>query len=218
MARTLIFDLDGTLVDSVPDLTSALNRLMAARALGVFDPAQVTTMVGDGAKVLVDRAFAARGSQPDAAALGDFLADYGANAAVETRAFPGVTESLARLADLDWRMAVCTNKPEMAARSLLAALRLDKFFSAIGGGDSYPVRKPDPGHLLATIQAAGGRRDSAVMVGDHANDIAAASGAGIPCIFAGWGYGPLAMADGAAAIAQTFTQAATLAAELIPAD
>ena len=156
MPRTLVFDLDGTLVDSVPDLAAALNRLMAARGLPGFALSEVVRMVGDGAGVLVERAFAARGRRPDAAALAAFLADYGAHAAVYTRAYPGVAETLRALAEAGWILAVCTNKPVAPARTLLAALELDGFFAAIGGGDSFPVRKPDPGHLLATLHAAGG--------------------------------------------------------------
>jgi phosphoglycolate phosphatase len=201
---TLLLDLDGTLVHSVPDLTAALNRLMAARGLAGFSQAETALMVGDGVARLVERAFAARGSWPDAAAMAEYSADYAAHAAVATRAYPGVAEGLRSLADEGWRLAVCTNKLEAAARSLLAALGLARHFAAIGGGDSFPVRKPDPAHLLATLAAAGGDPARAVMAGDHANDVAAARGAGLPCIFAAWGYGPPAMANGAAAVARDF--------------
>ena len=197
MTRLVVFDLDGTLVDSAPDLHAALDRLMAARGLARFARAEVTAMIGDGAKVLVERALAARGQDFEAAALEAFLADYGAAAAIETRPFPGIPEALDALAEAGWRLAVCTNKPEAPARDLLAALGLAGRFAALGGGDSFPGRKPDPAHLLATIAAAGGIGDGAVMVGDHRNDVAAARGAGLPCVFVGWGYGTLAMADGA---------------------
>jgi phosphoglycolate phosphatase len=96
-----------------------------------------------------------------------------------------------------WQLAVCTNKPEAAARVLLAGLGLDGHFSALGGGDSFPMRKPDPGHLRATLAAAGAAPEDAVMIGDHRNDIEAAHGAGVRAIFAGWGYGPHSMAGGA---------------------
>ncbi len=155
MTRTLLLDLDGTLVDSVPDLAAALNRLMLARGLAAFDHAAVTAMVGDGAAALLARAFAARGTAQDAAALDDFLADYTAHATVATRPFPGVEDGLRRLAAEGWRLAVCTNKPEAAARALLGGLGLADHFAAIGGGDSFAVRKPDPGHLLATLVMAG---------------------------------------------------------------
>jgi phosphoglycolate phosphatase len=192
-----VFDLDGTLVDSAPDLHAALDRLMAARGLRGFTHAEVVGMVGDGARRLVEWALAARGRPFDEAALDAFLADYTANAAVATRPFPGIPEALDALAAAGWRLAVCTNKPEAPARRLLDALGLLGRFAALGGGDSFPVRKPDPGHLLATIRAAGGDPARAVLIGDHRNDVAAAAGAGVPCVFALWGYGPPEMADGA---------------------
>jgi phosphoglycolate phosphatase len=216
MQRTLVLDLDGTLVDSVPDLASALNRLMASRDLPAFARAEVAAMVGDGARVLVERGFAAHGRTPDEAALADFLVDYTANAAHETRPYPGVPDTLAVLAEQGWRMAVCTNKPIVPARSLLNALGLAGFFAAVGGGDSYAVRKPDPGHLLATLAEAGGDPARALMVGDHHNDVLAASGAGMSAIFAAWGYGPLSAGADAAGTAATFTDIPGLAARLLP--
>lgn len=214
MTRLAVFDLDGTLVDSAPDLHAALDRLMAARGLAGFARPEVIMMIGDGAKVLVERALAARGSAFDQAALDHFLADYGAAAAVETRPFPGIPEALDRLADQGWRLAVCTNKPEAPARDLLAALGLAHRFAALGGGDSFPTRKPDPAHLRATIAAAGGIGEGAVMIGDHHNDIRAARGAGIPGLFVSWGYGPPAMAEGAPIIARPEALPAELGATL----
>jgi phosphoglycolate phosphatase len=197
MTRLAVFDLDGTLVDSAPDLHAALDRMAAARGLRPYRRAEVIGMIGDGVRVLVERALHARGQPFDAEALAAFAADYEANAAVETRPFPGIPEALDALQAEGWRLAVCTNKPGAAARELLGALGLLGRFDAVGAGDSFPVRKPDPGHLRATIEAAGGAMRGAVMVGDHHNDMAAARGAGIPAVFVGWGYGPLAMAEGA---------------------
>ncbi|MCK8785035.1 phosphoglycolate phosphatase [Roseomonas sp. NAR14] len=196
MRRIALFDLDGTLVDSVPDLNAALDRLMAARGLPGFDRAAVTGMVGDGVRALVERALAARGQPFDPAALVSFTADYTAHATDATRPFPGIPEALDALAARGWRLAVCTNKPVAAARVLLETLGLSARLDAIGGGDSFPVRKPDPGHVLGTLAAAGGVPEAAVMVGDHHNDVAAAAAAGLPCVFVTWGYGPPAMADG----------------------
>ena len=206
MTRTLLLDLDGTLVDSVPDLAAALNRLMAARGLAAFSRAEVTAMVGDGAAVLLARAFAARRTAQDDGALDAFLIDYTANTAVETRPFPGVIAGLDGLAAAGWRLAVCTNKPEAAARALLAALGMDHYFSAVGGGDTFPVRKPDPAHLIATLRAAGGDPGRAVMSGDHHNDVAAAA----------WGYGTAAMGAEAAAVAGDFAAMARIAGEMLP--
>jgi phosphoglycolate phosphatase len=213
--RTLLLDLDGTLVNTVPDLTAVLNRLMRSRDLAEFTQLETARMVGDGVAKLVERAFAARGRRPDSEAVADFSADYGAHAAMESRPYPGVTEGLRQLSEDGWRLAVCTNKPEAAARSLLSALGLDSRFDAIGGGDTFPVHKPDPGHLLATLEVAGGCHDRTVMGGDHANDVAAAGGARVPCIFAAWGYGPPEMAEGAAAVAQNFTELVEIAQRLL---
>ena len=217
MVRTLLLDLDGTLVNSVPDLAAALNRLLVSRRLAPFTEAEVALMVGDGVAKLIERAFAARSRIPDDAAIADYSADYAEHAAVETRPYPGVAETLHALAGDGWKLAVCTNKPEAAARILLSALGLAPLFAAIGGGDSFPVRKPDPAHLLATLRAAGGVPELAVMSGDHANDVAAAHGAGVKCIFAAWGYGPPAMAEGAEAIAQDFQHMARIARQLLQA-
>jgi phosphoglycolate phosphatase len=217
LARTLLLDLDGTLVDTVPDLSAALNRLMATRALPTFTPAQVAAMVGDGVAALVAKAFAAHGRVPDPAAVADFSADYGAHVVVDSRLFPGVAEVLRMLSDGGWRLAVCTNKPEQAARALLAALEVLPLLCAVGGGDSFAARKPDPCHLLGTLARAGGKPAQALMLGDHHNDVAAAAGAGMRCIFAAWGYGGLEQGAGAAAVAHTIAEAADAASRLLPA-
>jgi phosphoglycolate phosphatase len=195
--RCAVFDLDGTLVDSAPDIHAALDRLMARRRLPGFARAEVVGMIGDGVRVLLERAHAARGITLDEASFDHFMKDYEANAAVLTQPFAGIPELLSALQASGWRLAVCTNKPEAAARVLLSGLGLDRHFSALGGGDSFPMRKPDPGHLRATLAAAGAAPDQAVMIGDHANDMLAARGAGVRAIFAGWGYGPQSMAGGA---------------------
>ncbi len=114
-------------------------------------------------------------------------------------------------------MAVCTNKPLAPARMLLDALGIGVFFATIGGGDSFPVRKPDPAHLLATLREAGGEAGRAIMVGDHRNDIAAARGAGVPAIFAAWGYSPRDAAAGAARIAERFADLPEAADALLAA-
>ena len=197
MTRIALFDLDGTLIDSAPDLRAALNRLMAAEGLAPFSLPEVVGFIGDGARVLVERALSARGRPFAAGLLERFLHDYTANAAVETYAYPGIPALLETLVEEGWRVAVCTNKPEAAAREVLGALGLTRHLAAIGGGDSFPTRKPDPSHLLATLAAAGGSPAQAIMIGDHHNDMAAARGAGVPAIFVSWGYGPPEMAAGA---------------------
>ena len=215
MTPTLVLDLDGTLVDSVPDLLASLNRLMAVRDLAPFETPEVTAMVGDGASILVQRAMGARGQRASQDDVDAFLADYGEQPAAESRPFPGVEPALRALRSQGWRLAVCTNKPVAPARSMLKALRLLSFFDAVGGGDSFPVRKPDPAHLLATIAAAGGDPAASVMVGDHRNDVMAATGARLPCVFALWGYGPPIMAEGAAMTAERFADLPRIAAGLL---
>lgn len=216
MVRTLLLDLDGTLVDSVPDLRAAINRVLDARRLPSLSRDEVASMVGDGVQPLVERAFAAQGAAADPGAVADFLADYAAHASVETRLYPEAERTLRRMAANGWRLAVCTNKPEALARGLLADLGLGTLFAAVGGGDSFPVRKPDPAHLLATLRAAGGRSDRAVMAGDHANDVMAAEGAGLPSIFARWGYGRLGAGAQPSAWADRFADLPSIAARLMP--
>jgi phosphoglycolate phosphatase len=197
LARTLLFDLDGTLVDSLPDLAASLNRVLTAEGLAPFAAQEVTGRLGDGIAALLARALAERGRNPDRALLARFRRDYFGAVAVASRPYPGVPETLGELALTGWRMAVCTNKPEEAARHLLAALGLDAWFGAIAGADTFQARKPDPRHLLATLDAVGGTAARAIMLGDHANDVAAARAAGIIPVFALWGYGTTDMAGGA---------------------
>jgi phosphoglycolate phosphatase len=217
LARTLVLDLDGTLVDTAPDIAATLNRLMASRGLAPFSLTETAAMIGDGVAVLVRRAFAARGREPDDRAIAEFSADYGRHAADDSRPYPGVPALLRDLAAEGWRLAVCTNKPEAAARTLLDSLGLLSLIEAIGGGDSFPVRKPDPAHLTATLRLAGGQPDRAVMVGDHANDVNAAHGAGVKAVFVTWGYGAAAMGANADAIVSDLAALARAIERLVPA-
>jgi phosphoglycolate phosphatase len=204
MSPTLLLDLDGTLIDSVPDIIAAVNRMGRMRGFRPFNRAEITPMVGDGTRTLLERVFAARGEPFDDSVEAPYIADYTAHSADETKPFPGVIETLQRFADSGWKLAVCTNKPVKATHAVLAALGLAPLLSAIGGGDSFPARKPDPRHLLGTLELAGGSVNAAVMVGDHHNDVRAAVAAGVPCVFAAWGYGPMSMSAGAAAVAERF--------------
>lgn len=212
---TLVLDLDGTIVDSLPDLTAALNRLMTARGVAGFPATSVSAMVGDGTTKLVERAFAARSGEARPDDIEAFVADYTAHATEATRAFPGVEETLGRLKASGWQFAICTNKTTAATHAVLDALGLAHWFAALGCGDTFPVRKPNPAHLLGTLDAASGDPRRAVMVGDHANDIAVAKGAGLPSIFAAWGYGARSMAAGASAVAERFAALATLGPKLL---
>ena len=214
MARTLILDLDGTLVDSAADLQAALNRLMQGRGLAPFARAEVVAMIGDGVEALVTRGLAARGLAPDPAAVIAFRADYSQHAMDGTLPFPGVAEMLRTLLEQGWRLGVCTNKPAKDARAVLEAVRLAGLVGSVIGGDG--PRKPDPAHMLAAVAAAGGRAESALALGDHRNDVLAARAAGMPAIFAGWGYGTLEMAEGATVAIQA-TDVPAIASRLLPA-
>lgn len=216
MARTLLLDLDGTLVDTAPDLSASLNRLMVSRGLAPFSLDETKAMIGDGVKVLVGRAFAARPVPEDDRALADFSRDYGARLADASKPYPGVPEFMRAHAAAGWRLAVCTNKPAAAARTLLEAVGLMDLVCAIGGGDSFPVRKPDPAHLLSTLRLAGADPANAVMVGDHRNDVVAAHGAGMKVVFVTWGYGPVSMGEGADAIAHDLPALTAAVGRLLP--
>ncbi len=185
--RAIVFDLDGTLIDSLPDLAASVNMVLATHGLPPLPHPQIEKMIGDGAKMLVTRAFAASGAEMTEADLTLFIDHYTAHAADQTAPYPGIEAALQDLREAGHKLAVCTNKPAAAAREVLAALNLDHYFTTITGGDSTPYRKPDPRHLAATLAALG--TTDAVMIGDHHNDMAAAAGCQIPAIHAAWGYG-----------------------------
>jgi phosphoglycolate phosphatase len=205
----LVFDLDGTLVDSVPDLTSSLNMVLAERGYAPLSRAEVAPMVGDGVPTLVARAFAARGGAPAEAeaALPEYIEVYEANATALTRPYSGVPETLHELRRRGYRTAVCTNKLQTATLKVLAGLDLAGLFDGIAGGDRYPVRKPEAGHLLNLIEELGATPAHAVMIGDSENDAAVAHAARVPLVLMRYGY---ARADpmtlGAAALLDHFTQ------------
>ena len=186
----LVFDLDGTLIDSAPDLHAALNRLMETLGRRMLDLSEVIPMIGDGVPMLVRRALEATGGIPDDhdKILERYLAIYGAAVADLTAPFPGVVETLEALQQAGHRMAVCTNKPAGATHAILEALGLAGFFSAVAGGDSLPVRKPDAGHLLGALEMLGSTPGRAIMIGDSHNDILVAINAEVRSIAVSYGY------------------------------
>ena len=185
---TIVFDLDGTLVDTAPDLTNALNHALKIRGLDPMPASAVREAVGRGAPAMI---YEALGEGADIEGiLADFLVHYEANIAAESRPFPGALAALERLRGAGARLAICTNKRERLTNLLLRSLRIDHYFAAIAGRDTLHVSKPDPGHLLGVIAAAGGDPARAVMVGDSAVDINTARAAGIPSILVSFGYCP----------------------------
>lgn len=196
--RAVIFDLDGTLIHSLPDLTAAINHILAEEDRAPVTEAELGPMVGDGAHTLVERAFAARGGLPGADVaplLARFLDFYEANATVLTRPFPQVVDTLIRLKAAGIVLAVCTNKPTAATREILRALDLEQYFAVVVGGDDTPALKPNPAHIDAVLDRLGLARDEAVMVGDSINDVLAAKGAGLPCIAVSFGYSRTPVSD-----------------------
>lgn len=189
---TLVFDLDGTLVDTAPDLAAATNHVMERIGLNPVAGGDIRPYVGHGALAMVEQAAAAQGrllKQDELYRLFDvFLDHYTANISVNSRPFDGVLEALDHFKDRGAALAVCTNKIESLARTLLADLDMTKYFSAITGRDTLGVFKPDPGHLAGTITLAGGNRNRAVMVGDSETDILTAQAARVPVVAVDFGY------------------------------
>ena len=186
----LVFDLDGTLVDSVMDLRAALNEVLRERGHRALSRAEVKHMIGDGVPALVARALAASGADPAEApmALPRFLEIYEANPTQLSRPYPGVPETLATLRRRGYRTAICTNKPQQATLAVMQGLDLLPLFDGIAGGDRFPVRKPHPGHLLQLIAELGARPEASAMIGDNENDAAAAHSAAVPLVLVRYGY------------------------------
>lgn len=188
----LVFDLDGTLAETAPDLVNTLNKVLADIGLGPVDYHSARAMVGGGARLMIERAVAHAGAPLSKAKIdemfNDFLIHYDAHIADASTLFPGVTAALDRFSDAGWRLAVCTNKITASSRLLLKALGVADRFAAICGKDSFPVSKPDARALLSTIQKAGGERDGTIMVGDSKTDIETAQNAKVPVVAVDFGY------------------------------
>ena len=195
----LAFDLDGTLIDSAPDIAIAVNRLMADLGRPELDLPLIRRMIGDGAGTLVERTLTAASVPHRAEELDSylkrFLAHYEADPIRLTRPYAGVPETLAALRAAGYRCAVCTNKPQRATVMILEALGLAAYFGAILGADAVTNRKPHPDHLAAALTAIGATPGQAVMIGDSANDVAPARALAMPSIVMGYGYGRTPLSD-----------------------
>jgi len=219
---TIVFDLDGTLVDSAPDLVRALNETMDLEGLPRVKLATVRQMVGQGARVLIERAAALAGVSFHAERLDElteeFVAFYRADIARESTPFPGVPEALDELAALGAKFAVCTNKRTELSQRLLDALELSERFSAIVGADSVSERKPHPDHYRAAVARAGGVVRRSVMIGDTIADVAAARAAGAPVAVVSFGYCDIGAEKlGADALLNSFRELAPACRRLLAA-
>lgn len=188
----VVFDLDGTLVDSAFDLTGALNHVLSSEGRASVPLASVRHMVGRGARVLIENGMKATGAPATdedlQRLLPRFLSYYADHVADESILFPGALTTLHELLEAGVRLGICTNKPLALTQKLLQALQLDSLFSVVLGGDSLPVHKPDPTHLLETLRQMDVPPTEAIMVGDSIHDIEAAKGAHVPVIGVTFGY------------------------------
>ncbi len=189
---SIIWDLDGTLVDSAPDLASALNTVLDKRGFFTHSVDVVRTMIGNGVPKLVERGFNAVGMRPDPAQLDALIAmfvkEYKACATDNTRPYPGVVEALQEIHSMNIPMGVCTNKPEAFTRQILEGLGLSGYFSSVVGGDSTSTRKPDPEPVLACLRGLVSEPASSLMIGDSVHDVHAAHAAGVTVAVVPWGY------------------------------
>lgn len=188
----VVFDLDGTLIDSAPDIQVALNKFLASVDRSPLSLEAVTGLIGDGSHSLIRKSFKATGAAVDENLLEKhveaYLCHYEANIADLTTVFPGVELALEQLRSGGFKVALCTNKPMSATRNVLKALKLDSFFDFIAAGDSYPVKKPHPDHISLLLTDMGIAPGNAAYVGDSAYDAEAALGANVTFILIEHGY------------------------------
>ena len=188
----VVFDLDGTLVDSIVDITDALNELLTIKGLAPYSAWEATAFVGSGVSALVERAFETRGqsltSDELSANVSVYRVLYGARLTRSTRTYDGVVEVISRLRDRGIAIAICTNKEEHLARSIIESLGMREYFTAIVGGMPGRLPKPSPEPLLETVARLGACRESVVMVGDSTADVSCARAAGIKAICVSFGY------------------------------
>jgi phosphoglycolate phosphatase len=191
--RAVVFDLDGTLVDSTPDIAAGVNAALAERGFDPLPEETVHTFIGHGAEELIQRTFEAAGAPTDRATLDagleDYLRHYSADPAARTKVFSDAPEALAALAERGVAIGVCTNKGTDLSRRVLDAVGLGKAVAAVVGSDQVERRKPDPAHLIATLDALDARPEDAVYVGDSAVDAHTAAAAGVRLAMVDWGTG-----------------------------
>lgn len=198
-APIVVFDLDGTLIDTAPDLIGTLNLVLAEEGLPAVALDQARALVGAGIRPLIERALVQQNrnlpTEEVDAIFARYIRHYQDHIADQSRPYPGLEDSLDRLVEDGFRLAVCTNKYEALSLRLLDMLGLTQRFAAICGQDTFPMKKPDPDTLRLTIARAGGDPARAVMVGDSDTDVRLARAASIPVIGVDFGYTPIPMSD-----------------------
>ena len=189
---TVVYDLDVTMIDSAKDMQIAVSRVLADHGLPAISEDDARIFMGQGSKVTMNKAFAKSGRVLDDATLSavtrEFVRYYEMDPIRHTVAFDGVVDVVARFDSLGLRQGVCTNKFERPARMILQGLKLMPPIADLAGADTFPVRKPDPKHILMLVERMGGDPDRAVMIGDSIHDVEAAHGAGLPAVLVNWGY------------------------------
>jgi phosphoglycolate phosphatase len=197
LSPIVVFDLDGTLAETAPDIMRTLNVILEKESLPALPLERARELVGAGARALIERGFKVSGRPLDPATLErlfeQFLLIYAEDVASNSHLYEGVLEAMDVLQAEGFALAVCTNKPILHTRLILEHFGITKRFAAIAGRDSFPFHKPDPRHLTLTIEAAGGDPARAVMIGDSRTDILTARAAGIPCVCVPFGYTDVAI-------------------------
>jgi phosphoglycolate phosphatase len=195
---TIVFDLDGTLIDTAPDLIDTLNLILTQEGLPAMPFAKARDLIGGGAKALLERAIAAEGRSctPDEMdrLYAAYITHYAAHIADRSRPFPHLEATLDRFAATGYRLAVCTNKLEWLSVKLLGALKLSRYFAVICGQDTFGVQKPNPDIFRRTVRGAGGDPAQAIMVGDSRTDIDTARAARVPVVAVDFGYSDVPIA------------------------
>jgi phosphoglycolate phosphatase len=222
-APTIVFDLDGTLIDTAPDLVDTLNVVFAREGWPPVPYDTARKLIGGGARMMIARGIEAEGIAVEPGRLerlfADFIAHYTEHLADRSRPFPGLTDVLDGLASRGYRFAVCTNKLERLSVLLLKQLKLADRFAAICGQDTFGMQKPDPEVLRRTIAAAGGSPPHSIMIGDSATDIRTARAAGIPVIAVDFGYSERPVSEyGPDRIISHFAQLPAAIAAISPAN
>ncbi|CNG73427.1 HAD-IA family hydrolase [Yersinia intermedia] len=190
-AGAIIFDLDGTLVDSVSDMTAEINKILVERELEPLLVKTTSKFLGDGMRSFARRAFNLRGMNDLEDVLNTFVSRYRGSAHSLTTPYEGVKETLSDLRERGWRISVCTNKDESIATAILKETGLLKYMDVVCGGDTVSFQKPDPRHLHAVVARADYGKLHKIMIGDNKNDFEAARGYEMSFAFANWGYGSL---------------------------